>query len=205
MFTILSALGVAVLSTPVYAEAPKIALEANYYIETVFSETLEEMSDRISGEYNISKSTLRNLVWSESRWKPDADNGEDRGLVQINREHNPTITDEQAFDEEFALNFAAEKIAKGEEYLWTACNCYSLVKTKVQGLPKMKDIKPNTFEPVVGSVAVFDYDGLKHVAYVTEVHADSFKVFEANYQKCLISSRTVDKNDRSLQGFMVKL
>ena len=190
----------------VYAEEkPVIALEAPY-IETVKSdliekrvETLEEMSDRIAIAHNVSTTTLRNLVWSESRWNPEADNGLDRGLVQINRKAWPEITDAMAFDPEFSLNWAANKITIGEEYRFVVCSCWALVKTKIPKLPRMKEIVPNS-EIEVGSVAIFEYP-TKHVAYVSEVHDGYFIVSESNYKPCLYSERKVEMVDKSLLGF----
>ena len=171
------------------------------HITVQTEESLEKMSDRIAIFHNISTSTLRNLVWSESRWNPNATSTTgDRGILQINKEYWPDITDEQAFDPEFSLNFAAEKISQGKENLWTACNCYSLVKTRVNNLPRMKDITPNSTLGR-GVVAILDYSGTKHVAVVESVDSDSFVVFEANYTPCMIGRRTVRKDDPQIVGF----
>jgi hypothetical protein len=203
---LIAAISLGVIAPPqvVYAEEkPVIALVAPY-VETVFTpelpvESLEEMADRIAIEHKIATSTLRNLVWSESRWDIKADNGFDRGLVQINRKSWPDITDEMAFDPEFSLNWAAEKVASGEEYRFVVCSCWALVKTKIPTLPRMKDIVPNS-EIQVGSVAVFQYP-IKHVAYVKEVYDTYFIVTESNYTPCLYQDRRVENVDKSLVGF----
>jgi hypothetical protein len=120
--------------------------------------------------------------------------------VQINLESHPSVTKEQALDPNFSLKWAAEEIAKGRSAQWTACNCYSLVKTRVRGLPKQAALKPSG--PVhIGSVAIFNYNGVKHFAYVKRLGADSFTVFEANYEPCLIAERTVSYKDAHLIGF----
>lgn len=164
------------------------------------SKSLETLSDEIAIKWGISTSTLRNLVWSESRWNPKEVSPQgDRGLVQINKDAWPDITDEQAFDPEFALNFAAEKISEGKEHYWVVCNCVSAVKLKTK-IPKMAEIVPNT-SLAPKTVAIFDYKGVKHIAYVESVEKDSFTVFESNYRPCLLERRSVSMFDKSIVGF----
>ena len=169
--------------------------------EPVKEETLEEMAARIAEEYSVPTSTLFNLVFYESRWDPNVDNGYDRGLVQINRKWNPEVSDAEAFDPEFSLRFAAEKIKNGKESSWVVCNCYLLVKTKIQALPKMENVIPNTPEPMAGMVAVFDYSGTKHIAYITGVDATGIEIFEANYASCAVGTRFVTFTDPALLGY----
>lgn len=169
------------------------------------SKSLETLSDDIAIKWGVSTSTLRNLVWSESRWNPNATSTtNDRGLVMINRDAWPEITDEQAFDPEFSLNFAAEKISQKKEDQWTVCNCYSLVKTRIRNLPKMAEITPNIGNPLVGGVAIFNYKGVKHVAYITKVYDGKFDVIEANLKPCLVAPREVSIKDPFLVGYWYK-
>src|SRR3990167_6559213 len=121
----------------------------------VIPETIEQRIDRVATTHNIATSSLYNLVKCESSFVETADNGDDRGLVQINRTYYPEITDEQAFDPEFALNFAAEKISKGEGYKWTCGNCYSLALNELGRIPKMAELIPNTDYPNVGGLILF--------------------------------------------------
>lgn len=167
---------------------------------SVASETLEAKIDRIAIEHGIPTTTLYNLAWSESSLNPSKDNGEDRGIVQINRKYWPEITDEQAFDPEFSLNFAASKIAKDEQYLWTVCNCYSFAKIFIKNLPKMADIQPNTDYPRVGGLVVFQYK-VKHIAVVTKVTKEGIWVKEANFEACKTGQRLVPWDDKSVVGY----
>lgn len=182
--------------------------------------SLPELADRISLAHKLATSTLRNLVDSESDWNPDAA-GDFRqkigdycswGLVQINvcAHSSPKdemyATKEQALDPAFALNFAADAIAAGTEDNWTSCNCYSLVWTRLKGLPLMQSIVPNS-EPKVGAVAVFMYrskgsgEPVKHIAYVEKVVPGGVVISEANFSHCLIDSRTIHFYDPALLGF----
>lgn len=174
--------------------------------EASYIETLQDQINRISLLHGNSSTTLSNLVHEESGGDPTADNGYDRGIVQINRAANPTITDAQAFDAEWSLNWAARMIYLGEEWRWTPCNCYAFAKWKIgKPLPKMADIVPNTDGPVGGALAIFDYNGKKHVE-ITEgitvtATSTTIDLYGANYEPCKIMRRTVDLNDPHLIGF----
>lgn len=178
-------------ATPVYAEE---------HIEIV-EESLEEKATRIAEEYGVSTTTLFNLIECESNWNPKADNSKDRGLVQINRAAWPEITDEQAFDPEFSLRFASEKISEGKEYLWTCANCYSYAVTQIGKLPRMADIIPNTPYPRINDLMVFNYSGVKHIAVITKVVEEGIWVKEANYEAGKISTRLVGWNNPAFVGY----
>lgn len=160
------------------------------------------MSDRIAVEFGVATSTLRNLVTSESQWNPKSDNGFDRGLVQINRKYNPEITDKQAFDPEFSLRFAAEKISKGEAWKWTVCSCIKTAKVLGANISgDAKDIIPNTNYPHVGGVVKFKYSNNYHVAYINKVTALGIEVTEGNFKPCLIANRFISWSDPHIVGF----
>ena len=77
-------------------------------------------------EYNVSATLMTKIISCESGFNERAlgDSGYSRGLVQIHSKYHPTITDEQAYDAEFAVNFLAEKLSEGDGHLWT---CYRLI------------------------------------------------------------------------------
>ncbi len=176
----------------------------------VVPETLPEMSDRIAGEWGVATATLRNLVWSESRWDPNAVSSTgDCGLVQINPDLNPSqeyVPCETAKDPAYALNFAAQWVAAGKEDEWVVCNCYLYLKTRIRGLPLMRDIVPNS-TPKVGAVAIFEYKDkqtgarVKHVAIIEKFSATGFAVAESNFTRCLWDRRTIDWGDPHIVGF----
>lgn len=174
------------------------------------STTVQELAANVALQHGISLSTLSNLVSSESGWKvilPVTDHGCTYGLVQINTCAHPDVTQAEAEDPIFALNYAATAIEKGEEDEWTSCNCYSLVSTKIRDLPHMADIQPNSYAPHVGDVAIFYYKDIetgrmiKHIAYITSVGDGTFKVLESNKVHCLVDTRTIDGKDIYLAGF----
>lgn len=79
--------------------------------------------EKISQQKSVSAEVLTNVIECESQFNPMAlgDHGHSRGLVQIYDDYNPTITHEQAYDPEFAINFLAEGIKSGQGYRWS---CY---------------------------------------------------------------------------------
>ena len=167
---------------------------------TVSQETPRELSDEIATAHGIPTTTLSNLVTYESRWDAGADNGYDRGPVQINRAAHPEVSDSQAFDWSFSLNFAATAISKGEESQWTVCSCYSFVKTKIPTLPRQKDLRPNG-TPRAGGVAIYDFKGVPHYAYILELRDDGYFEIGANLQPCVVATRFVKWNNPHLVGF----
>ncbi len=55
--------------------------------------------------------------------------------------------------------------------------------------------------PAVGRVAVFNYSGLWHVAYILQLSDDGFWVYEWNFHKCEKGTRFVYWNDPSIAMF----
>lgn len=154
-------------------------------------------------KYDIPASTLFNLVESESSWNPAADNGKDRGLVQINRKSFPDVTDKQAFDPEFALNFAAKLISEDKSYLWTVCSCTKYVHVLDKSIPirNADHFTPNS-SAHVGALAIFHYpNGISHVALVISIHGATFSVRESNYLPCKTDTRDIAFTNSSLYGF----
>lgn len=175
---------------------------------------LKDLATKAALKHHIATSTLFNLVHSESRWDPDspgdwnAEKGRycSWGLTQQNICAHPEITKEQATDPAWALDKAAGDIEDGLDYIYTSCNCYSLVWTRKHALPRMIDIEPNS-KARVGAVAIFYYldreTGLwvKHIAYVLEVHGTSITIIEANKDHCKVDTRVVPMSDPHLAGF----
>lgn len=162
------------------------------------------MATNIALEHRIKPQTLLNLVGNESEWNPKAVSATgDFGLAQINPDYWPEVSKTEAFDPEFALNFAAGKIAKGQEYFWTVCSCVKYAKTIAKGVPSQNanKFKPNT-KLKVGVLALFRYaNGVSHVAVVRKILSDSFIVAEANFHACDVGAREVQKDDPALIGY----
>lgn len=163
---------------------------------------MQELAKQIAGEFGISYKQFSNLLDSESKWNPDAYNAktQDRGIAQISRIWHPEVTDECAFDAECSMRWTAQRLLDGYSYEWSVCNCYAQAKAIKGKLPKMENLKPNG--PIsVGSLAIFNYKGVKHVGVVSTINSVSFTIREANFVPCRASSRTISFTDKALVGF----
>jgi hypothetical protein len=182
-----------------------VVAEASQAPESAPEATILALVEQISAKWGVSSTTLFNLVESESKLDPLADNGKDRGLCQINRISWPEITDEQAFDPEWCLNWTSEKLSKGQDYFWTVCSCVSLVKAMGVKLPKgdADDLFPNSEVPRKGGAVILKYwkPERHHVAYVDSVQEDGLHIIESNYERCKITSRVIPLDDKHIMGF----
>jgi soluble lytic murein transglycosylase-like protein len=97
-------------------------------IESSLTKQVQSIKDHIKSRigyyadlYEVSEEVMNVVVQCESNYDPNAlgDKGASRGLTQINRPAHPNISDEQAFDIEFSLDFLAENLSKDKGRLWT--------------------------------------------------------------------------------------
>lgn len=108
---------------PQVEPTPTIIPEAQI-LSVVSTSTPEWIKQRISHYaevYGVSEITMNHIVKCESNYVPNiwGDYGNSRGLVQIHYPSNPTISDEQAMDIEFALDFLARNLKNGKGSMWT--------------------------------------------------------------------------------------
>lgn len=85
-------------------------------------QTIDELISFYSDYYNVSEDVLHSVISCESRYNPMAHNsiGENSwGLVQINLNAHKSITVEQATDPNYAIDFLAKNISKGNGRIWT--------------------------------------------------------------------------------------
>ena len=104
--------------TPAFAYAPFASYEKP---EEAEPPSIDELITKYAAEYGASEHEMRVTIKCESNFNPKAvgDSGHSRGLVQIHRPSWPDITDEQAFNPDFAIRFMAERFSEGKERLWT--------------------------------------------------------------------------------------
>jgi hypothetical protein len=113
--------------TVAHAEAPV----QEYTVPEIKTEwTTDEVKELVNvyaDKYGVSRATLQFVVSCESGYdyKAIGDGGKSFGAVQIHNPSHPTITREQAYDADFALNFLAENVSKGKGSMWT---CYRKLK-----------------------------------------------------------------------------
>lgn len=87
----------------------------------------------------------------------------------------------------------------------THCSCVLYLKSLGYELPRGDAI---TFKadpahvPVAGSLVLFNYNGVGHVAAITSIGTQGFWVAEANYDRCEDGERLIKWGDKSIRGFM---
>ncbi len=86
----------------------------------------------------------------------------------------------------------------------TYCSCVSYLREFIPSTPHVDAVWYTNFPrvtPAVGEVVMFNYDGVYHVAYVSELQEDGFIIHEANFHKCEKDTRIIKWNDPHLIGF----
>lgn len=188
-----------------------IAPPAQAYFPVAPNKTIVEKINAVAEEKGIASSTLRNIVKTESLFNAAAvgDNGLARGAVQIRSDYHPEVSDAQAFDPDFALNWAADVIKQGtEDTTFTECSCVSYLRSIGVTLPhasfNASDMasSSNTYAHV-GAVVLFHYpSGEYHLAYIKAIGPQGdLLVTEANYVHCTIDTRLVALTDPSIIGY----
>lgn len=84
-------------------------------LQPTLSGVPEEYTNMIietANKYGVKPEIVAGLLSKESNFDPTADNGEDRGIAQINRVAHPEITDEQALDPAFAIDFVGKELGR---------------------------------------------------------------------------------------------
>lgn len=104
------------------AEAPREVL-----IETKVEWTEERIKqeiDTVAEEYGVSPKVMHKIIKCESGYNPKAlgDGGKSRGLVQIHSDYHD-VSDEEAYDPKFAIEFLAKALREGKGNLWS---CYKM-------------------------------------------------------------------------------
>lgn len=192
-------LGFIFLATP----SPALSAQLTIPIE-IHDYTLQEKANDIATEYVISTTTFSNLITSESNWNPEATSTTgDRGIMQISDYFHPEVSDKCAFDTDCAMRWAAGYIKAHGTDEWISCNCYLMAKVYRPDIPLTKDLKPNS--PVrKGAIAIYNYHGIPHYAYVTGVQNDgTYGHWEkgSNLEPCKIYSRFVPESNPFLVGY----
>lgn len=152
---VLAIIAITILAIPRYThqqtkEAPTPAPEEpSLRMPPNTKEALEKRLEEIAKEKGLPENKVQEIKETiggvpgtkcpsgESTWNPNAigDGGTSHGLVQIHLPAHPDITEEQAHDPEFALNFIVDEFKQGNEKKWT---CWRETQ-KVAALPYPTD------------------------------------------------------------------
>lgn len=112
------------VSAPALAEAPTSPVEPPLVVEAVIEPEPSDLRAYAllkAQEYGISYHELSVTINCESSWNPNAvgDGSHSRGIAQIHAPSHPTITDEQAFDPYWALDWTARQFSEGNAWMWS--------------------------------------------------------------------------------------
>lgn len=97
-------------------------------LSTTTSSTLPEQIVRYANIYNVSATTMTDIIECESGGDPNIQSfvidkkgkREDSwGLVQIHLPDHPEVTKEQATDADFSLDFLAYHLSTGQGSMWS--------------------------------------------------------------------------------------
>jgi hypothetical protein len=84
------------------------------------------------------------------------------------------------------------------------CECVRYIR-ETFGVPirgNADTIEPNTDVPITGGVVLLNYDGVFHAAYIkAELPNGNLLVEDANYEKCEVTERVIEKDDERIRGF----
>lgn len=89
--------------------------------------SISDLIAQSADKYNVSEKTMHQVVKCESMYNPNAvgDGGKSFGLVQIYLPSNPTVTKEEALNPNYAIDFLAKGLSKGQGSKWT---CFRITK-----------------------------------------------------------------------------
>lgn len=83
--------------------------------------SVDELVKERANQFHVKESVMREVISCESDWNVHAigDHGHARGLAQINDIYHPEVSQEQAFDPDFAITFMAKAMSEGRASEWT--------------------------------------------------------------------------------------
>ena len=167
--------------------------------------SLQTVAQEVAVQKNVSFEIMNRIITDESKWDPTAVGADgELGLPQIFLKYHPEVTESEAKDPIFGINFVADELINGTEYQHTICNCRSEVSRLLakigSKLPK-GEVIPNNSYPKVGGVIILQYKDLKHYAYVEKVGEDGIHISEANFIKCARSKRVIAFDDPHIIGY----
>lgn len=130
-------------TSPIALNSPTRPVEASSVSECnpVAKEAIYAKIGHYSALYGVSEGMMTYVVFNESAKTPKGDllpcgigdthltdpNGNQhvsRGIVQINDYWQKEVTEAQAFDVDFSLDFLASNLSKGRCFWWTTCRAW---------------------------------------------------------------------------------
>ena len=191
-------------------------------VESVL-ESPKEVIHSLSEEYKVNYQVALAIATSESTLDPLAKNPKSsaKGLYQFTDATWKEQCQGDVLNVKDNAKCAMSLMQKGQYWRWSAsatkwtrdlpdellpthCSCIKGLRMRGVKIPyntDASDLEPNA-TPAVGRLALFDYNGLAHVALITKIEETGFWVKESNYSACREGKRFVKWNDKSSRGFV---
>lgn len=85
------------------------------------TQTLTALAVRVANKHGLNADHFVHTIECESTWKIHAkgDDGNSRGLVQISSIYHPEVSDTEADDPRFAIEWMAKKWDEGHQTEWS--------------------------------------------------------------------------------------
>ena len=96
-------------------------LSVPYHPEWFLEPTLQDLASSTAARYGIDPIAFQKVIACESNWDINivGDFGTSFGLMQIHLPAHPDITQAEADDPIWAMNWAADQWSKGNAHIWT--------------------------------------------------------------------------------------
>lgn len=91
----------------------------------------------VSKDFGVSEAQLTYIINNEAAKTSNGDflpcgdgdlhmgySNRSRGVAQINRKYHPDISDKEAYDVDFALEWTASRLREGKCDMWSTCRAY---------------------------------------------------------------------------------
>ena len=117
---------------PTKVETPTRSTVLRQNLPVAVPEEYKTLISSYAQKYSVEGQNLEPIMTAVIRCESNfntfalGDGGHSRGLVQIHNVWHPEVTDDQAYDPEFAISFLAKALSEGKGSEWT---CYKKLST----------------------------------------------------------------------------
>lgn len=98
-----------------------------------------------------------------------------------------------------------QQLSQIPKFPYDPCSCVSYAKAQTWqkeswGYPNL--LKPSSQEPIEGSVILTSEGDYGHAGVVTSFTQTTVTISEANYVRCKVGTRTLERSDKKIRGYL---